>query len=69
MHAPALVDRDLGDDVRRGAEAVQAELLRVAAQAQSAVADQPRAQQRRGLVVGVAVRDKQKRSSATVYSA
>ena len=68
---PALPAGDLRDDVRRGAEAVEAEPLGVAGQPQRAVADQAGAEQRRG-------RDdrrspsgsgKQKRSSATAYSA
>ena len=57
--APALVARDLRDDVRRGAEAVEAEPLRVAREPQRAVADQPGAEQRRRLHVGVAVRDRE----------
>src|SRR5215217_6585068 len=48
-HAPPLVHRDLADDVRRRAEAVQTEALRVAREPQRAVADQPAAQQRREL--------------------
>ena len=47
--------RDLGQDVRGGAEAVQADPLRVAGHPQRAVSDQPRAQQRRRLQVRVAV--------------
>ena len=54
-HAPPLVERDLADDVRRGAEAVEAEALGVAGHPQRAVADQPGAEQRRGLEVAVAV--------------
>ena len=53
--APALVQRDLADDVRAGAEAVEPEALRVAGHAQRAVADEPRAQQRRGLEVAEAL--------------
>ena len=53
--APALVFRHLADDVRRGAEAVEAEALGVAGQAQRAVADQPGAEQRRRLQVGEAL--------------
>src|SRR5205085_5173972 len=45
-------------DVRRGAEAVQAEPLRVARGAQRAVADQAGAEERRRLLVGVALRDR-----------
>ena len=70
-HLPALPARDLGDDVGGGAEAVEAEPPRLARHAQRAVADQPGAQQRRaparrGSAAGIG---KQKRSSATVYSA
>ena len=39
--APALVARDLADDVRAGAEAVEPEALRVAGHPQRAVADEP----------------------------
>ena len=46
---PALVGRDLAEDVRGGAEAVEADPLGVADQAQRAVADQARAEQRRRL--------------------
>ena len=58
-HAPALVPRDLRDDVRRGAEAVEPEPLGVAGHAQRAVADQPGAQERRRLLVRVAVGDRE----------
>ena len=51
--------RDLGDDVRRRAEAVEAEPLAVAREPQRAVADQPRAQQGRRLLVGVALGDRE----------
>jgi hypothetical protein len=44
----------LGEDVGGGAKAVQAEAPRAAGHPQRAVADQPGAQQRRGLRVGVA---------------
>ena len=57
--APALVRGDLADDVGRGAEAVEAEPLRVAAEPQRPVADQPGAQQRRRLEVRVALRDRE----------
>src|SRR5205085_492588 len=57
--APALVTRDLGDDVRRHAEAVEAEPLAVARQPQRAVADQPGAEQRRRLLVGIALGDRE----------
>ena len=63
---PALVARHLADDVGGRAEAVEPEPLGVARQPQRAVADQARAQERRGLQVrkpsGIG---KQKRSSAT----
>src|SRR5206468_9317864 len=54
-HAPALVDGDLADDVRRRAEAVDPEPSRVAGHPERAEADQARAQQRRGLEVREAV--------------
>ena len=44
---PTLVARDLGDDVRRGAEAVQPESLGVSREPQRAVADQAGAEERR----------------------
>ena len=67
---PALVDGDLAEDVGGGAEAVEADPLGVADQAQRPVADQPGAEQRRRLLVRIGVRDgKQKRSSATASSA
>ena len=62
-HAPPLVERHLGDDVRRGAEAVDAEPLGVAGQPQRAVADQAGAQERRRLDVVVAVRAAGSRSA------
>ena len=51
--APSLVARDLGHDVRRGAEPVDPEPRAVAGEPQRPVADQPGAQQRRGLEVAV----------------
>ena len=51
--------RDLDDDVRGRAEAVEPEAPGVAAHAQAAVADEARAQQRRGLVVREPVRDRE----------
>jgi hypothetical protein len=54
---PALPDGDLGHDVRGRAEAVEAQPPCLAAQAQGAEADQPRAQQRGDLHVGVVSRD------------
>jgi hypothetical protein len=56
---PPLPHRDLADDVRGRAEPVEPEPLRVAAHPQGAVADQPCAQQGRGLQIGVAVGDRQ----------
>src|SRR5262249_52101166 len=56
--AAALRARDLADDVRGGAEAVQPEPLRLACQAQRAVADQPRAEQGSGLQTFVARRER-----------
>ena len=58
-HAPALVARHLADDVRGRPEAVEAEALGVPRQPQRPVPDQPRAQQRRGLEVGIVVRDRE----------
>ena len=49
----------LRDDVRARAEAVEPDALGVARHPQRAVADQPGAQQRRGLVVGIAVGDRE----------
>src|SRR5215218_1749405 len=51
-HAPALVDGDLADDVRGGAEPIEPEPDAVAGQPQRPVADQSAAQQRRDLEVG-----------------
>src|SRR3954447_5718522 len=56
-HTPALCHGDLADDVGGGAEDVKGEPARVAGHAQGAGADQPGAQQRCGLEVGVAGRD------------
>ena len=50
-----LMHRDLRDEVRRRAEAVQAEPRASARHAIRAIADEARAQKRRGLRVGVAV--------------
>ena len=55
--ALALVAGDLRHDVRRGAEAVDAEGLGRARHAMRAVADQPGAEERRGIGIAVAVRD------------
>ena len=57
-YAPALVGGHLADDVGGGAEAVEADPLRIAAEPQRAIADQPRAQQRRRLQVGIALGDR-----------
>ena len=57
--AAALRPRDLRDDVRGGAEAVQPEPLGVAREPQRAVADQPRAEQRRRLEVAEPVGDRE----------
>ena len=46
---------DLGDDVRRGAEPVEADPRAVAGKPQRAVADQPGAEQRRDLEIAVAL--------------
>ena len=45
--APALVTRDLAHDVRRGAEAVEADALAVAGELQRPVADEAGAEERR----------------------
>jgi len=52
------VARNLGDDVRRSPEAVDADGFRIPGKAIRAVADQPGAQQRRRLGVAVAVRER-----------
>ena len=57
--AAALVDGDLAEDVGGGAEAVEADPLGLADQAQRPVADQPGAEQRRRLRVRIAVGDRQ----------
>ena len=51
--------RDLGDDVRGRAEPVEAEALRVAGQPQRAVADQSRAEERRGLQIRITLRERE----------
>ena len=58
-HAPSLVPRDLDDDVGGGAEAVEPEPFGVAGQAERAVADEPGAEERRGLQVVVLLRDRE----------
>jgi hypothetical protein len=55
-HAPPLVPRDLRDDVRRGAEAVEPEPLAVAREPERAIADQPGAEERRELQRRVVLR-------------
>ena len=50
---------DLDDEMGRGAEAVEAQPLCVTGEAQGAVADQAGAQQRGGLQVRIAVRDRE----------
>ena len=47
-HPPTLPAADLGDDVRRGAEAIDADRLSVPGHLERAPADEARAQQRRG---------------------
>ena len=66
---PARVARHLDHDVRRGAEAVQAEPRRPPQplhlrQPQRPIADQPGAQQRRRLHVGVVLRQRQTKSAS-----
>ena len=51
--------RDLDDDVGGGAEAVEPEPFGVAGQAERAVADEPGAEERRGLQVVVLLRDRE----------
>src|ERR1700738_4734039 len=46
-HAPALPPGQLGEQMRRGAEAIEAEVARLARDTVGAIADEPRAQQRR----------------------
>ena len=58
-HTPPFVDRQLRDDVGGGAEPVEAEDLAVAGCPQSAVADQPRTEERRKLLVGGPIRKRQ----------
>src|SRR5207244_11758301 len=53
--APSFVPRDLRHDVGGGAEAVQAEPLGVPGRPQRAMADQAGAEERRRLLVGVAL--------------
>ena len=55
----SLRDRDLADDVGGRAEAVQPDALGVAGEPQRAVPDQPRAEERRGLLVRVALGDRE----------
>src|SRR5439155_10431063 len=56
INLAALRGRDLRDQMRGGAKSIQPEALAVAGHAVRAVADQPRAQERRGVGVAVAVR-------------
>ena len=66
----ALVNSYLDNYVGGGAEAVEAEAFCVAGHPQGAVADQARAQERRGLQLGEPSGiEKQKRWSAEAYSA
>ena len=58
-HATSLVTRDLRDDVRRRAEAVQPDPLRIACEAQGPIADQARAEQRRALDGGKSVGERE----------
>ena len=57
--APALVRARPGEDVGGGAEAVEADPLGLAGQAQRPIADQPGAEQRRRLLVGIAGRQRE----------
>src|SRR5262249_58419005 len=61
---PALMAQDLGDEVRGGAEAVEADALRVAGETQRPVADQPGAEERGCL--GVAERGRQREHEARI---
>src|SRR5437762_12524608 len=56
-HGPSLISRDLRDDVRRPAESVQSQPVRVPRGRERPVSDQPRAQERRRLEIRVALRD------------
>ncbi len=58
-HSPALERRHLADHVGGGPEPVQPESLGVAGERQRAVADQPAAQQRRRLLVGESLGQRQ----------
>ena len=58
-HAPPLVTRHLGHEVPRRAESVDAEPFGRPARHQRAVADQPGAQERRGLGVGEPLRHRE----------
>ena len=58
-HAATLVAGDLADDVRRGAEAIEPEPLRIGGHPQRAIADQPGAQQRCRLQVGIPIGDRE----------
>ncbi len=58
IHLAPFVRGDLREDMRRRAEPVQPQPSGRAAHAQAAVADQPRAQQRSGLRIGIAVGDR-----------
>jgi hypothetical protein len=58
-HPPPLIDRDLRDDVRRRSETVQAEALCIARHDERTITDQTRAEERCGLPVGVADRDRE----------
>ena len=53
IHLPSLPAGDLDQEVRGRAEAVEGQFHRVARHAQGAVADQARAEERRGLEIGV----------------
>src|SRR5262249_10502096 len=54
-HRSSISARHLREDVSRGAEAVQADRLRIAALGVAAIPDQARAQERRGVRVVVAL--------------
>ena len=50
--------RDLGNEVRRRSESIDAEPSRIASHPQAAMADQSRAKERSGLDVRVAIRER-----------
>ena len=58
-HSPSLVEGELAENVCGGSEAVEADALRLPDKPQRSIPDQAGAQQRRGLLVGIAGRDRE----------